>query len=112
MCRGRAQVHRGTEETCQVRASIFSLQIETKAENFLKAKGLEEARVKIPMDLDKCHTLHLRRRSVRDQQLALPDRVNSGSLSRGTQDLLVSLGRMALQDCVDSLGTEGSPAQW
>lgn len=31
---------------------------------------------------------------------------------RGTQALLASLGRMALQDCVDSLGTEVFPAQW
>lgn len=31
---------------------------------------------------------------------------------RGTQDLPASLGRMVLQDCVDSLGTEGFPAQW
>lgn len=31
---------------------------------------------------------------------------------RGTQALLASLEKMALQDCVDSLGTEGSPAPW
>lgn len=31
---------------------------------------------------------------------------------RVTQVLLASLGRMDLQDCVDSLGTEGSPALW
>jgi hypothetical protein len=31
---------------------------------------------------------------------------------RVTQVLLASLGRMALQDCVDSLGTEGYLAPW
>lgn len=49
---------------------------------------------------------------MEDQQLELPGRVNSGSHSRGTQALLASLEKMALQDCVDSLGTEGSPAPW
>lgn len=69
------------------------------------------------MDLDRRLSLLLRHGSSilevgAKATLELPGGVNPGSLFRVTRVLLGSLGRMVLQDYVDSLGTEGSLAPW